>query len=74
MAPILNLVWFLFGGLVLAIGWLFAAVIMAVTVIGLPWARACLNLASLALWPFGREATSKKITLIKVRRRHRPRL
>lgn len=61
MSPILNLLWFLFGGLLMAIGWLLAAVIMAITVIGLPWARACLNLASLALWPFGREAVSRDL-------------
>ncbi|MDO8839330.1 MAG: YccF domain-containing protein [Parvibaculum sp.] len=61
MSPILNLLWFLFGGLLMAIGWLLAAVIIAITVIGLPWARACLNLASLALWPFGREAVSRDL-------------
>lgn len=61
MSPILNLIWFLFGGLFMAFCWLLAAVIMAITVVGLPWARACLNLASLALWPFGREAVSRDL-------------
>lgn len=61
MSPILNLIWFLFGGLFMAFCWLLAAVIMAITVVGLPWARACLSLASLALWPFGREAVSRDL-------------
>ncbi|HEX6102933.1 MAG TPA: YccF domain-containing protein, partial [Alphaproteobacteria bacterium] len=36
---ILNLIWIFTGGVWMAIGWLIAAAIMAVTIIGLPWAR-----------------------------------
>lgn len=61
MSSILNLIWFLFGGLIMAFSWLLAALVMSITIIGLPWARACLNLASLALWPFGREAISRDL-------------
>ncbi|WP_368735112.1 YccF domain-containing protein, partial [Raoultella ornithinolytica] len=42
MTPVsilLNIVWILIGGAWMAAGWLIAAVIMAVTIIGLPWAR-----------------------------------
>jgi uncharacterized membrane protein YccF (DUF307 family) len=49
MSPIaflLNLLWILFGGLWMALGWIVAAVIMAITIIGLPWARAAFNIAS----------------------------
>ena len=62
MSPVsllLNLAWIVFGGLWMAIGWLFAAVIMAITIIGIPWARAALNIASYALLPFGRRAVSR---------------
>lgn len=45
----------------MAFCWLLAAVVMAITVVGLPWAWACLNLASLALWPFGRVAISRDL-------------
>ncbi|NFV78514.1 YccF domain-containing protein [Magnetospirillum aberrantis] len=61
MSLILNIIWVVFGGLVMALGWLLAAVIMAVTIIGLPWARACFNIALFALWPFGKEAVSRKV-------------
>ena len=37
---LLNILWILIGGAWMAFGWLVAAVIMAVTIIGLPWARA----------------------------------
>ena len=61
MALILNVIWVLCGGLVAAICWLLAAVVMAITIIGLPWARACLSLASYSLWPFGREAIGRDV-------------
>ncbi len=55
----LNLLWIAFGGLWMAFGWLIAAIIMAVTIVGLPWARAALNIASYTLLPFGRMAVSR---------------
>jgi uncharacterized membrane protein YccF (DUF307 family) len=56
---LLNLAWILCGGLWMAIGWLIAAVIMAVTIIGLPWARAAFNIAAYTLLPFGQKAVSR---------------
>ena len=60
MSLILNLIWFIFGGLMMAVAWFFAGVLAAITIIGLPWARACFNLALFSLWPFGREAIDRK--------------
>jgi uncharacterized membrane protein YccF (DUF307 family) len=40
MAVLLNLLWIAFGGLWMAAGWVIAAIVMAITIIGLPWARA----------------------------------
>jgi uncharacterized membrane protein YccF (DUF307 family) len=50
---LLNLLWIIFGGVWMAAGWLLAAVIMAITIIGLPWARAALTIAIYTLLPFG---------------------
>ena len=50
---LLNVLWIIFGGLWMAVGWLIAAVIMAITIIGLPWARAALEIAVYTLLPFG---------------------
>lgn len=62
MSPVslvLNLLWMFFGGLWMAVGWLIAAAVMAITIIGLPWARAAFNIASYTLLPFGRKAVSR---------------
>ena len=51
---LLNLLWIVFGGVWMAVGWAVAATIMAITIIGLPFAWAHLKLAGLALWPIGK--------------------
>ena len=56
---LLNLLWIVFGGLWMALGWLVAAIIMAITIIGLPWARAAVNIAEYTLLPFGYRAVSR---------------
>ena len=56
---LLNIAWIIFGGLWMAVGWLIAAVIMAITIIGLPWARAAFNIAVYTLLPFGQTAVSR---------------
>ena len=53
MSLLLNILWIVFGGAWMALGWLIAAVIMAVTIIGLPWARAAFNIALYTFAPFG---------------------
>ena len=53
MALLLNVLWIVFGGLPMAFGWLVAALVMAVTIIGLPWTPAALRIAWYTLLPFG---------------------
>jgi uncharacterized membrane protein YccF (DUF307 family) len=53
---ILNVLWILTGGLWMALAWLVAAAIMAITIIGLPWARAAFNIAIYTFLPFGHVA------------------
>lgn len=59
MNTLLNVLWLIFGGFVAGIGWLMAAVILVITVVGIPWARAAANIGLFALWPFGREAVAR---------------
>jgi uncharacterized membrane protein YccF (DUF307 family) len=56
---LLNLLWIVFGGVWMAVGWAVAATIMAITIIGLPWARAAFNIAVYTLLPFGQKAVSR---------------
>lgn len=54
MRVVLNVLWFILAGVWLALGYLIAAVLMAITIIGLPFAKQALKLAAYALWPVGR--------------------
>ena len=60
MSLLLNVLWIVFGGAWMAAGWLIAAVIMAITIIGLPWTRAAFNIAVYTLLPFGQRAVSRE--------------
>ncbi|PKU24813.1 YccF domain-containing protein [Telmatospirillum siberiense] len=55
MTFLLNLVWLIFGGgLLAAFGWAVSALLMAISIIGLPWTPAALRVADYTLLPFGR--------------------
>src|SRR5205814_4118872 len=64
MSPVsllLNVIWIVLGGAWMAFGWLVAAVVMAITIVGLPWARAAFNIAAYTLFPFGSKAVSRDL-------------
>ncbi|CCD84950.1 conserved membrane hypothetical protein [Bradyrhizobium sp. ORS 285] len=56
---LLNVLWIVLGGAYMAFGWLVAAVVMAITIVGLPWARAAFNIAAYTLLPFGSRAVRR---------------
>jgi uncharacterized membrane protein YccF (DUF307 family) len=55
MSALGNVIWFVFGGEILALFWLVVAGVFAITIVGLPIARACLEFAKLSAFPFGKE-------------------
>ncbi len=59
LSLLLNILWVVTGGIWMALAWLMAAVIMAITIVGLPWARAAVNIASYTFLPFGRVALAR---------------
>lgn len=59
LSLLLNVLWIVFGSLWMAVGWIIAAVLMAITIVGLPWTRAAFNIASYTLLPFGQKAVSR---------------
>jgi uncharacterized membrane protein YccF (DUF307 family) len=59
LSLILNLLWIVFGGFWMAAGWLLAAVIMAITIIGIPWARAAVTIAAYTFLPFGNKVVNR---------------
>ncbi len=55
----LNILWIVLGGAWMAAGWLVAAIIMAITIVGIRWARAAFNIAIYTLFPFGQKAVAR---------------
>jgi uncharacterized membrane protein YccF (DUF307 family) len=49
-----NIIWVVFGGVWLALGYAFAGAILCITIIGIPFGIQAFKLAGFALWPFGR--------------------
>ncbi|MCB9013470.1 MAG: YccF domain-containing protein [Bacteroidales bacterium] len=50
-----NLIWLLFGGVIIALEYILASIPLIVSIIGIPFGIQTLKLAGLALWPFGKE-------------------
>ena len=50
-----NIIWVLFGGLELAIGYFCSGLMLFITIIGIPFGLQAFKLGLLALWPFGKE-------------------
>ncbi|WP_243791481.1 YccF domain-containing protein [Saccharopolyspora gloriosae] len=54
MQLLLNVIWLIFGGLWLALGYAVAGIVLSITIIGIPFGIASFRMANFALWPFGR--------------------
>ena len=54
LAVFMNVLWILLGGVWITLTHIIFAVLCAITIIGLPFAKQHIKLASLALTPFGR--------------------
>ena len=52
---VVNILWIIFGGLVLAIFWALVGCVLCLTIIGIPFGIQCFKFANLMLFPFGRE-------------------
>jgi uncharacterized membrane protein YccF (DUF307 family) len=50
-----NLIWLLFGGILIALIYYMVGLVMCVSIIGIPFGIQLFKLGSWALWPFGRE-------------------
>jgi uncharacterized membrane protein YccF (DUF307 family) len=54
MRLVLNILWFVLGGWISGTLWLVAAMILAVTVVGLPWTPAAIRIGCFSYAPFGK--------------------
>jgi uncharacterized membrane protein YccF (DUF307 family) len=55
LQTIFNIIWIILFGWEIAIAHVVSALILAITIIGLPFAKQHIKLVTLALFPFGRE-------------------
>ena len=60
MAFLGNVIWFVFGGLIMGVAWCLGGIICYLSIIGIPWGKACLVIGQYTFWPFGKEAVSRK--------------
>ena len=60
MTLALNILWFIFGGFISGLAWLLAALILAITIVGLPWSAAAFRIAGFSAAPFGRHVVPRQ--------------
>jgi len=51
--PIANVIWIIFCGWELTVGFVLMGILWCITIIGIPFGKQCFKLATLALSPFG---------------------
>lgn len=60
MRAIGNFLWFILGGVFMGLLWWLAGLLAFVSIVGIPWGRACMVIGNFTFFPFGREAISRK--------------
>ena len=60
MSAIGNFLWFILGGIFMGLGWWLAGLVAFITIIGIPWGKACFVIGQFTFFPFGKEAVSRK--------------
>ena len=55
-----NIIWFVFGGFLLGLGWWFFGIVMYIFVFTIPWGKACFVIGQFCFLPFGKEVISRK--------------
>ncbi|MFD6136076.1 YccF domain-containing protein [Isoptericola sp. NPDC060257] len=59
MKALLNIIWLVFGGFWLALGYAAAGILCCIMIVAIPWGIASFRIAGYALWPFGRTVVDK---------------
>jgi uncharacterized membrane protein YccF (DUF307 family) len=60
MRTIGNVLWLILGGFFMGLGWWLAGFLCAITIVGIPWAKACFVIGQFAFWPFGKVAVDRE--------------
>lgn len=54
-----NIIWFVLGGVFMGLLWWFFGILAFISIIGIPWGRACFVMGNFSFFPFGKEAISR---------------
>lgn len=60
MNLLLNILWFVLGGFIVFFAYLVGAVLLCITIIGIPFGIQCFKLSILGAAPFGREIRERE--------------
>ncbi len=60
MRAIGNLLWFILGGVWMGLAWWIAGLLAYMSVVGIPWGKACFVIGQFTFFPFGKEAISRQ--------------
>lgn len=58
---IANILWFILGGALMGLAWWLFGLLAMISIVGIPWARACFVIGNFTFFPFGKEAVSREI-------------
>jgi uncharacterized membrane protein YccF (DUF307 family) len=62
MTLVLNVLWFVFGGFAAGLAWIVGGLVLAITIVGLPWVPAVFRIAAFSFAPFGRQVVDRAWT------------
>ena len=60
MSTIMNFLWFILGGVFMGLSWYLCGLLCFVSIIGIPFGKACFVLGTFNFFPFGKEAISRR--------------
>jgi len=61
MTLLLNILWFILGGFAAGFAWLLGGLVLAVTIVGLPWSAAAFRIGVFAFAPFGSRIVDRRL-------------
>ena len=60
MSTLGNVLWFILGGALMGLGWWLVGLLAFVSIVGIPWGKACFVIGQFAFVPFGKEAVNRE--------------
>lgn len=54
-----NILWFILGGFLMGLAWWLTGLIALITIVGIPWAKACFVIGQFSFFPFGKKAVAR---------------